>query len=126
MTRIPHAPKETLILRIMGVKIRYTRVEILAPPIKKRVIWSSVFNMSLCVNAYKQHILQNSLYVYLLSILVYCIFFIALCIRKIFMVCLLLMAWVDTKLPVNSKVIYGFETSLKSALEHSHKKDTSP
>ena len=38
------------------------------------------------------------------------------------MVCLQLMAWVDTKLPVNSKVIYGFETSLKSALEHSIKK----
>lgn len=32
------------------------------------------------------------------------------------------MAWVDTKLPVNSKVIYGFETSLKSALEHPIKK----
>lgn len=38
------------------------------------------------------------------------------------MVCLQLMAWVDTKLPVNSKVIYGFETSLKSALEHPIKK----
>lgn len=89
-------------------------------------VYKLYINMSLCVNAYKQHILQNSLYVYLLSILVYRIFFIALCIRKIFMVCLLLMAWVDTKLPVNSKVIYGFETSLKSALEHFHKKDTSP
>ena len=89
-------------------------------------VYKLYINMSLCVNAYKQHILQNSLYVYLLSILVYHIFFIALCIRKIFMVCLLLMAWVDTKLPVNSKVIYSFETSLKSALEHFHKKDTSP
>ena len=55
MTRIPHAPKETLILRIMGVKIRYTRVEILAPPIKKRVIWSSVFNMFLCVKWEQYH-----------------------------------------------------------------------
>lgn len=74
------------------------------------------------IYVYKQHILQNSLHVYLFSILVYCIFFITLCIRKIFMVCVQLMAWVDTKLPVNSKVIYGFETSLKSALEHPIKK----
>lgn len=42
------------------------------------------------------------------------------------MACLQRGLWVDTKLSVNAKVIYGFETSLKSTLEHFHRKDTSP
>lgn len=59
---------------------------------------------------------------YLLSILVYCIFFIALYKKNTHG----MSASDGSGLIPNSQVIYGFETSLKSTLEHFHKKRYQP